>query len=93
MGQFLDNQHIHNEHDSLDLPNCKQVNRKPVIPASTLDQFLKNQGIHIDDETKHDNHTTTDVEFMHTTSNEHNKGLDDLMDQEQLSGDECDFEE
>ena len=27
-------------HDILDLPNCKQVRRKPVILASTLDQFL-----------------------------------------------------
>ena len=38
--------------------------RKPVIPASTLDQFLKDQGIHKDDETKRDNKTTSDVEFM-----------------------------
>ena len=52
-------------HDILDLPNCKQAKRKPVIPASTLDLFLKDQGLHKDDETKRDNHTTTDVEFMH----------------------------
>ena len=36
-------------HDILDLLNYKQVKRKPVIPTSTLDQFLKDQGIHKDD--------------------------------------------
>ncbi|KAH0655637.1 hypothetical protein KY285_030519 [Solanum tuberosum] len=86
--QFLDNQWIHNEHDIHYLPNCKQVKRKSVIPSNSLDQFQKNQGIHIDDETKHDNHTIADVEFMHATIiNEHNKGLDDLVDQEELGGD------
>ncbi|KAK6803297.1 hypothetical protein RDI58_001081 [Solanum bulbocastanum] len=40
-----------------------------------------NQGIRIDDETKRDNHTIADVEFMHAPIiNEHNKGLDDLVD-------------
>ncbi|WMV24438.1 hypothetical protein MTR67_017823 [Solanum verrucosum] len=92
--QFLDNQRIHNEHDNHDLPNCKQVKRKSVIPSNSLDQFQKNQGIRIDDETKRDNHTIADVEFMHAhIINEHNKGLDDLVDQEELSGDECDVEE
>ena len=38
-------------HDILDLPNCKQVKRKPFIPASILDQFLKDERIHKDDET------------------------------------------
>ncbi|KAH0743231.1 hypothetical protein KY290_031224 [Solanum tuberosum] len=65
-----------------------------VIPSNSLDQFQKNQGIHIDDETKHDNHTIVDVEFMHATIiNEHSKGLDDLVDQEELGGDEWDIEE
>ena len=36
-------------HDIFDLRNCKQIKRKPVIPARTLDQFLKDQGIHKDD--------------------------------------------
>ncbi|KAH0776421.1 hypothetical protein KY290_007832 [Solanum tuberosum] len=92
--QFLDKQQIHNEHDIHDLPNCKQVKRKSIIPANNLDQFQNNQGIHIDDETKRDNHTITDVEFMHAPIiNEHNKGLDDLVDQEELRRDECDVEE
>ncbi|WMV37517.1 hypothetical protein MTR67_030902 [Solanum verrucosum] len=92
--QFLDNQRIHNEHNIHDLPNCKKVKRKSVIPANSLDQFQKNQGICIDDETKRDNHTIADVEFMHAPIiNEHNKGLDDLVDQEELGGDECDVEE
>lgn len=77
-------------HDILDLPNCKQVKRKPVIPASTLDQFLKDQGIHKDDETKRDNNTTSDVEFMHTPIiNEHNKGLDDRVEQEEEIDIDC----
>ena len=81
-------------HDILDLPNYKQVKMKPVIPASTLDQFLKDQEIHKDDETKRDNNTASGVEFMHTSIiNEHNKGLDDLVDKEGLGGDECDAEE
>ncbi|KAH0636178.1 hypothetical protein KY289_036093 [Solanum tuberosum] len=92
--QFLDNQRIHNEHDIHDLPNCKQVKRKSVIPANSLDQFQKNQGIRIDDETKCDNHTISKVEFMHAPIiNEHNKVLDDLVDQEELGGDECDVEQ
>uniref|UniRef100_M1E081 Uncharacterized protein n=1 Tax=Solanum tuberosum TaxID=4113 RepID=M1E081_SOLTU len=92
--QFLDNQRIHNEHDIHDLPNCKQVKRKSVIPTNSLNQLQKNQGIRIDDETKRDNHTIADVEFMHAPIiNEHNKGLDDLVDQEELGGDECDVEE
>ena len=37
--------------DILDLLNCKQVKRKPFIPASILDQFLKDERIHKDDET------------------------------------------
>ena len=50
--------------------------------------------IRLDDETKCDNQTTANVEFMHTPIiNEHNKGLDDLVDQEELEGDECDAEE
>ncbi|KAH0754740.1 hypothetical protein KY290_025010 [Solanum tuberosum] len=92
--QFLDNQRIHNEHNIHDLPNCKQVKRKSVIPTNSLDQLQKNQGIRIDDETKCDNHTIADVKFMHAPIiNEHNKGLDDLVDQEELGGDECDVEE
>ncbi|KAK6793754.1 hypothetical protein RDI58_007207 [Solanum bulbocastanum] len=52
------------------------------------------QGIRIDDETKRDNHTIVDVEFMHAPIiNEHIEGLDDLVDQEELGGDECDVEE
>ncbi|KAH0693134.1 hypothetical protein KY290_021309 [Solanum tuberosum] len=92
--KFLDKQQIHNEHDIHDLPNYKQVKRKSVIPANSLDQFQNNQGIRIDDETKRDNHTIADVEFMHAPIiNEHNKGLDHLVDQEELGGDECDVEE
>uniref|UniRef100_M1DT35 Ubiquitin n=1 Tax=Solanum tuberosum TaxID=4113 RepID=M1DT35_SOLTU len=92
--QFLDKQWIHNEHDIHDLPNCKQVKRKSIIPANSLDQFQKNQGIHIDDEIKRDNHTIANVEFMCAPIiNEHNKGLDNLVDQEVLGGDECDVEE
>ncbi|KAH0709467.1 hypothetical protein KY284_010894 [Solanum tuberosum] len=92
--QFLDKQQIHNEHDIHDLPNCKQVKRKSIIPANSLDQFQNNQGIHIDDETKRDNHTIADVKFLHALIiDEHNKGLDDLVDQEELGGDDCDIEE
>ena len=65
-----------------------------VIQANSLDQFQKNQGIHIVDETKCDNHTIVDVKFMPVPIiNEHNKGLEDLVDQEELSWDECDVEE
>uniref|UniRef100_M1DCT4 Uncharacterized protein n=1 Tax=Solanum tuberosum TaxID=4113 RepID=M1DCT4_SOLTU len=92
--QFLDKQRIHNEHDIHDVPNCKQVKRKSVIPANRLYQFQKNQGINLADETKCDNHTISYVEFMHAPIiNEHNKGLDDLVDQEVLGGDEYDVEE
>uniref|UniRef100_M1DQU6 Uncharacterized protein n=1 Tax=Solanum tuberosum TaxID=4113 RepID=M1DQU6_SOLTU len=71
-----------------------EVKRKSVIPTNSLDQLQKNQGIRIDDKTKCDNHTIADVEFMHAPIiNEHNKGLDDLVDQEELGGDDCDIEE
>ena len=82
--------HGETRHDILDLPNCKQVKRKLVIPASTLDQFLKDQGIHKDDETKRDNNTISDVEFMHIPIiNEHNKGLDDRVEQEEEIDIDC----
>ena len=56
----------------------------------TLDQFLKDQGIHKDDEIKRDNKTTSDVEFMHTLIiNEHNKGLDDRVEQEEEIDIDC----
>ncbi|KAH0767924.1 hypothetical protein KY285_003795 [Solanum tuberosum] len=87
------------QHDIKDLLNFKHVKRKSVkrksvIPANSLDQLQKNQGIRIDDEIKRDKHTIADVKFMHAPIiNEHNKGLDDLVDQEELGGDECDVEE
>ncbi|KAK6784183.1 hypothetical protein RDI58_017637 [Solanum bulbocastanum] len=82
------------QHDIEDLLNFKQVKRKSVIPANSLDLFQNNQGIRIDDETKRDNHTIADVDFTHAPIiNEHNKGLDDLVVQEELDGDECDVEE
>ena len=99
IGQFQDKQQqgnglVNNEHDILDVQNCKPVIRKPIIPAITIDHFLKIQGIHLDDETKRDNYTTGNVEFMHTPIiNEHNKGLDNLVDKEGLGGDEYDAEE
>ncbi|KAG5631555.1 hypothetical protein H5410_003272 [Solanum commersonii] len=63
-----------NEHDIHDLPNCKQVKRKSFILTNSPDQFQNNQGIRIDDETKRDNHTIADVEFMHVPIiNEQNK--------------------
>ena len=34
--------HVKDVIASAHLPNCKQVKRKPVIPASTLDHFLNN---------------------------------------------------
>ena len=78
------------QHDILDLPNCKHVKRKSVIPSSTLDKFLKDQGIHKDDETKRDSNITSDVEFMHTSIiNEHNKGLDDRVEQEEEIDIDC----
>ncbi|KAH0729590.1 hypothetical protein KY289_000778 [Solanum tuberosum] len=76
--QFLEEQQLQKEHDIHDdLPNCKQVKRKSVIPATSLDQFKKKQAIHIDDETKTDNH----------------KVADDLVDQEEIGGDECVIDE
>ena len=85
---------VHNQHDILDVQNSKQEKSKPIIPASTIDRFLINQVICLHDETNPDIHTTTNVEFMHTTIiNEHNKGLDNLVDQEKHGGDECDAEE
>ncbi|KAH0746071.1 hypothetical protein KY285_007728 [Solanum tuberosum] len=65
------------QHDIQDLLNFKQVKRKLVIPATSLDQFKKKQAIHIDDETKTDNH----------------KVADDLVDQEEIGGDECAIDE
>ncbi|KAH0706173.1 hypothetical protein KY285_010693 [Solanum tuberosum] len=69
------------QHDNEDLLNFKQVKRKSVRPATTIDLFLDKQQIH----NEHDIHDPI--------INEHNKGLDDLVDQEELGGDECDVEE
>ncbi|KAG5571185.1 hypothetical protein H5410_060951 [Solanum commersonii] len=49
--------------------------------ATNIDLFLDKQQIH----NEHDIHDPI--------INEHNKGLDDLVDQEELGGDECDVEE
>ncbi|KAH0652744.1 hypothetical protein KY289_030422 [Solanum tuberosum] len=69
------------QHDIEDLLNFKQVKRKSVRPATSIDLFLDKQYIH----NEHDIHDPI--------INEHNKGLDDLVDQEELGGDECDVEE
>ena len=69
------------QHDIEDLLNVKQVKRKSVWPATSIDLFLDKQQIH----NEHDIHDLI--------INEHNKGLDDLVDQEELGGDECDVEE
>ncbi|KAH0637911.1 hypothetical protein KY289_037826 [Solanum tuberosum] len=69
------------QHDNEDLLNFKQVKRKSVRPATSIDLFLDKQQIH----NEHDIHDLI--------INEHNKGLDDLVDQEELGGDECDVEE
>ncbi|KAK6791549.1 hypothetical protein RDI58_010630 [Solanum bulbocastanum] len=79
------------------------VKRKSVQPTTSIAQFLDKQQIHNEhdihdlpnyDEIKCDNHTIVDVKFMHAPIiNEHNKGLDDFVDQEELGGDECDVEE
>ena len=77
-------------HDILDLTKCKQVKRKPVIQANTIDEFLKDQGIHKDGKTKRDNNTRSDVEFMHTPIiNKHNKGLDYRVEQEEEIDIDC----
>ncbi|KAK6780117.1 hypothetical protein RDI58_022301 [Solanum bulbocastanum] len=73
LDQFLEEQRLQKEHDIHDLPNCKQVNRKLVIPATSLDYFKEKQAIHIGDEKYIDNH----------------KVDDDLVDQEEIGGDEC----
>ncbi|WMV25418.1 hypothetical protein MTR67_018803 [Solanum verrucosum] len=69
------------QYDNEDLLNFKQVKRKSVRPATTIDLFLDKQQIH----NEHDIHDPI--------INEHNKGLDDLVDQEELGGDECDVKE
>ncbi|KAH0725276.1 hypothetical protein KY284_001141 [Solanum tuberosum] len=69
------------QHDIKDLLNFKQVKRKSVQPATSIDLFLDKKQIH----NEHDIHDPI--------INEHNKGLDDLVDQEELGGDECDVEE
>ncbi|KAH0773719.1 hypothetical protein KY290_010856 [Solanum tuberosum] len=69
------------QHDIEDLLNFKQVKRKSVRPATSIDLFLDKQQIH----NEHDIHDPI--------INEHNKGLDDLVNQEELGGDECDVEE
>ncbi|KAG5600613.1 hypothetical protein H5410_031983 [Solanum commersonii] len=69
------------QHDIEDLLNFKQVKRKSVRPATSIDLFLDKQQIC----NEQDNHDPI--------ISEHNKGLDDLVDQEELGGDECDVEE
>ncbi|KAH0679177.1 hypothetical protein KY284_020262 [Solanum tuberosum] len=69
------------QHDIEDLLNFKQVKRKSVRPTTNIDLFLDKQQIH----NEHDIHDPI--------INEHNTRLDDLVDQEELGGDECDVEE
>ncbi|WMV46924.1 hypothetical protein MTR67_040309 [Solanum verrucosum] len=82
------------QHDIQDLLSFKQVKKKSLIPATSLDQFQKQQGIVIGDERKQINHTVADVKYMHAPSiHEHNKGLDALEDQEEIGEDECAIDE
>ncbi|KAG5632158.1 hypothetical protein H5410_003875, partial [Solanum commersonii] len=60
------------QHDIEDLLNFKHVKRKSVRLATSIDLFLDKQHIH----NEHDIHDPI--------INEHNKGLDDLVDQEEL---------
>ncbi|KAH0661432.1 hypothetical protein KY284_026363 [Solanum tuberosum] len=78
-GKTLGNGEV--QHDIEDLLNFKQVKRKSVRPATSIDLFLDKQQIH----NEHDIHDPI--------INEQNIGLDDLVDQEQLGGDKCDVEE
>ncbi|KAH0710903.1 hypothetical protein KY284_012330 [Solanum tuberosum] len=78
------------QYDIQDLLSFKQVKNKSLIPATSLDQFQKQQGIVIGDEGKQINYTISDVEYMPAPSiHEHNKGLDALEDQEEIDKDEC----
>ncbi|TMW85714.1 hypothetical protein EJD97_022675 [Solanum chilense] len=68
--------------------------KKDVTASAHMTEKTLDQRIHKDDETKRDNHTATDVEFLHTPIiNEQNKGSDGRVEQEEFSKDKCDVEE
>ncbi|KAH0706328.1 hypothetical protein KY285_010833 [Solanum tuberosum] len=87
------------QYDIQDLLSFKQVKKKLVLPATSIDQFLKKQEIHKEHDIDHDlpnkkrkqiNYTVSDVEYMPAPSiHEHNKGLDALKDQEEIDEEEC----
>ncbi|KAG5579119.1 hypothetical protein H5410_049746 [Solanum commersonii] len=80
------------QHNNQDLLSFKQVKRKLVLPATSVDQFLKKQQIHKEHDIDHD--LPNKKEYMPAPSiHEHTKGLDDLEGQEEIGEDECDIGE
>ncbi|KAH0679159.1 hypothetical protein KY284_020244 [Solanum tuberosum] len=85
------------QHDIQDLLNFKQVKRKSVLPATSLDQFLEEQPL----QKEHDIHDLPNCKqvkrksVIPATSLDQfkNKTTDDLVDQEEIGGDECSIDE
>lgn len=63
------------------------MKRKSVIQATSLDQFLEKQRIYVGGESQHDIHTTDDLPPSFV--DEHNRGLDDLAEHEEIGADGC----
>ncbi|KAG5572125.1 hypothetical protein H5410_061891 [Solanum commersonii] len=77
---------LEEQHDIQDLLNFKQVKRKSVLLATSSDQFLEEQRL----QKEHDIH---DLLNYDETKTDNHKVTDDLVDQEEISGDECAIDE
>ena len=84
------------QHGIQDQLNFKQVKRKSVIPATSLDQFLAEQWL----QKEHDINDLPNCKQVqrksiigNETKTDHHRVADDLVDQEEINRDECAIEE
>ncbi|OIT22793.1 hypothetical protein A4A49_54787 [Nicotiana attenuata] len=69
---------------------CKKVKRKPVLSATSLDHFLKKNGIYVGGEKQPDNQPVDGFRSIPSPLvDEHNIELDDFAAQEEVGEDEC----
>ncbi|KAH0661586.1 hypothetical protein KY284_026517 [Solanum tuberosum] len=80
---------IHVTGETLGEVNSKQVKRKSVLPATSLDQFLEEQEL----QKEHDINDLPNCKQVKRKSVIPTTIADDLVDQEEIGGDECAIDE
>ncbi|KAH0633349.1 hypothetical protein KY284_036135 [Solanum tuberosum] len=77
------------QHDIQDLLNSKQLKRKSVLPATSLDQFLEEQQL----QKEHDINDLPNCKQVMKQKTDNHTVADDLVDQEEIGRDKCAIDE